>query len=173
MSINPKDLQKFYDMWAPVMSVLPSVITAVERENEVERHVQILQKDLERIKAEKQQVIEAAEAKLHAISEAIEETATKKAAADAEVKAYEADCKLKIADKQKATEAKINALESKVTAITQQIENSEKAHGMRLKAMEDELRTKQVEAEAQLAEIERKTAAANKALDNIRAKLGV
>lgn len=39
MQINPKELQKFYDAWAPVIASLPAVINVAERSNELDAHI--------------------------------------------------------------------------------------------------------------------------------------
>lgn len=38
---NPKELQKFLDLWGPVVASLPAVINSLERENDMTRSLAI------------------------------------------------------------------------------------------------------------------------------------
>ena len=46
MNLNSKELQKFYDLWSPMLQALPAVIEAAEREEELKRGVAILEKNV-------------------------------------------------------------------------------------------------------------------------------
>jgi hypothetical protein len=105
MEINPKELQKFHDLWAPMIAALPAVINAAERANELVNHTAILEARLQDVVSET--VKAATEKDAH-----IQEAHLRVALVDAErvAKRNEADDQLKEINKEvKAAKAAADA----------------------------------------------------------------
>jgi hypothetical protein len=96
MAINTKELQKFLDIWSPIIAALPAVISATERENELETHVPILQSQLEKVQADTLEVLAAKATQIEAVNADIQALQVKKEAALQEVRTCKEDCKAEI-----------------------------------------------------------------------------
>lgn len=172
MAINPKELQRFLDVWQPVIQALPAVINAAEYEAELGRHVAILESQRDEALAK--------------TAEAAEQSAKLVAAAKDELKKLESK-KLSLAqDAQSATDAmnsevaaaKVQA-DLAIDALQRSVEDARKAADAERTAIA--AATAEAAAAAttalddlkqQVAELEKRKAAGEKALDALRAKLG-
>ena len=171
MNINPKELQKFHDLWAPMIAALPAVINAAERANELQNHTALLEKELNNVitateasKAERAAAIVAAGNKL------VELEVQRKALSD-EVKAHAKVCKTKIASAEEESAAKIATVEARNGELEVALKNVEQALLDR-KAKADADYAEHLNAKrTELDDVEAKLASAQKALDKLRAKL--
>lgn len=172
MAINPKELQRFLDVWQPVIQALPAVINAAEYEAELGRHVAILESQRDEAIAK--------------TAEAAEQSAKLIAAAKEELKKISAKKDSLAKDTQEATEAlnqtvaaaKVQA-DLAIDALRRSVEDAHKS----AEAERTAIAAATAEAAAaaatalddlkqQVAELEKRKAAGEKALDALRAKLG-
>ena len=171
MAINPKELQKFHDLWAPMIASLPAVINAVETAAELERHTLILRTQCDEIIAEgAASKVDMANAVLKAQSElkGIEaEKAEKTKAAAAHAKA----CQDRIADAEASVNARVIEQAARADAAVAMKANIEKELAER-KAKADSEYAEHLNAKrTELEELEAKLLSAQKTLDKLRSKL--
>lgn len=172
MNINPKELQKFHDLWAPMIAALPAVINAAETAAELTNHVAILQAQRDeavskRVAAEAEMAaaIQVARAELKAIS-------ADKAEATKAVKEHAKHCAEKIAIAEAATAEKLDALGSAVMGTEQSLNNVTTALATRKNDADADFARHIAAKQAEVADVEAKLVAAQVALDKLRAKFG-
>lgn len=172
MNINPKELQKFHDLWAPMIAALPAVINAAEHAAELTNHVAILQGQRDAAVQHRKDA-EATIASSNAAAAAeLKKLADEKAALSKDLKEHAKDCKAKAAAAEALLAGKLEELAAKgaeaakaAEALTQDLLDRKAAAD---KDYAEHLQSKA----AELAEVEAKLAAAQSSLDRLRAKLG-
>lgn len=172
MSIDIGALRKFQDMWEPVLQAIPAVMELEAKKADMERWLASEQAKLAKAQAEVAATYEEADKRLEAVNKQLAAAMEDTAAAKAEA----AEIKRSAAEKAKEAMAKAQA---KVDALDQQTLYQAAA----LKTISDEYATKLSQAqaahamavkgmEAEIIDLEKRKAAAEKALDTLRAKLG-
>lgn len=172
MDFNPKEIQKFYDIWSPMLEALPAVIAAAERGDELKRHTAILTKELQDV----QKKIADEEARVAPVKASVEQKLAELAAMkDEAVRGYNqyvADAKAHIAEVDKQTDEEVAKIKAKVIAANSQLQDVEKK-AAEAKALADmEIAAAKKAAEAELADIEAKKQTVEKALASLKAKIG-
>lgn len=172
MDFNPKEIQKFYDIWSPMLEALPAVIAAAERGDELKRHTTILAKELQDVQKQIADEKDKVEPVSKQVQAAIEELKTKQAEAERGYNKYVADARAHINEIDKNTAAEVAAISAKVGAaqaeLAKAMQEIEKA-----KAQADaEINQKKAAAESELADIEAKKQVVEKALASLKAKIG-
>lgn len=172
MSINKRELQRFLDVWGPVITVLPAVINAAERETELEIHTQQLQMQLDKVKLEAVAAAEkAAEQNATAAAELSRLQAAKAVAAQEVSDAMQAS-KDSIAEVRAATDADIKQLNARVSAAKVLAQVAETEAGQILDAVNKKVAQREAELELMVAAAEKRVNDAEAALDKLRSKLG-
>jgi len=172
MNINPKELQKFHDLWAPMISALPAVINAAERANELVNHTAQLQAVLDGVvvateasKKEAADAVAAAQAQIAALNDQRKEL-------DAEVKEHAKECRKKIDAAKQVADEKIAEHTARANESAETLANSAEQLRVQLQENDRAFLAQKAEHERILAEVEAKRTAAEKALDKLREKLG-
>ena len=172
MNINPKELQKFHDLWAPMIASLPAVINAVETAAEMERHVAILS-------AQRDQAVAEATASKNDASEVI----LKARAELKDIAAEKSELTKSVKVHGKACEERIKEAEANVSAQAALNADKVKALVAETAAVAETLASRIAQANADYAEVlatklaevkdlESRGAKAQESLDKLRAKLG-
>ena len=172
MDFNPKEIQKFYDIWSPMLEALPAVIVAAERGDELKRHTAILTKDLQDV----QKQIEDEKAKVEPVrketQDLISDLKNKQAQAEQGYNKYVADAKAHIVEIEKSTEAEVAAIKAKVGAAQAELAQATQEIAKAKAQADAEISQKKAAAEAELADIEAKKQVVERALASLKAKIG-
>lgn len=172
MTIDIGALRKFQETWAPVMDAIPAVVEMVERKADMEREVGAHRAAMEKAQAEIQKAYDTADLRIAQFNDDIsrlgdmkaalvQEIADTRAAARAAAEEERAAATAQLAAIQEQT-AQANAQLATVNAqIAAQTAEAQAAHTAAVSAMS-----------AEIADLEKRRAAAEKALDALRAKLG-
>lgn len=172
MDFNPKEIQKFYDIWSPMLEALPAVIAAAERGDELKRHTAILTKDLQDI----QKQIADEKAKVDPVrketQDLIADLKNKQAQAEQGYNQYLADAKAHLAEVGKETEIEVARIKEQVFAANAELAKTNKEIADAKAQAEAEIKQIKASAEAELADIEGKKQVVERALASLKAKIG-
>jgi predicted phage tail protein len=172
MDFNPKEIQKFYDIWAPMLEALPAVINAAERGDELKRHTTILEKNLQDV----QQKIVDEEAKVEPVRKAtqdkINELKAKEAEAQQGYNQYLADAKAHLAEVGAQTEDEVAKIKAKVSEAQAELAKVTQDTAKAKADAAEEIKKQKADAEAELADITAKKQIVEKALASLKAKIG-
>ncbi len=91
-NINPKELQKFYDIWAPMINSLPTVINAVATHEELQRSVEVLRARVSDAESEAQAHKDAARDSLVRAKEELKALAAEKMELTKSIKTHAKEC---------------------------------------------------------------------------------
>lgn len=170
-AINPKELQKFHDLWAPMIAALPAVINAAERSAELERHIAI--KEAEFIKIDEACVQREAAAEA-SVSAARERTAQAKANHALELAALEAEAKEARASVRKAkadAAAKVAEHQAGAVAAAQATEVARKEHLAALAALEGQRAAQMASIAVEVKALEAKRDEVQAVIESLRKQL--
>jgi chromosome segregation ATPase len=172
MAIDVNALRKFQETWAPVMEAIPAVMDAVAKKADMDRALAAQQSELTKAKAEIQKVYDEAEKRLTAANVTIKAMLDRQAQISQAIDAARKDADEKAKVAQEAAMQRLAAVESRLAGAE-----------AKLKTVDADIRRKtdaamadhaaQVEAmESEIKELDKRRAAAEKALESLRAKLG-
>lgn len=170
--VNPKELQKFLDLWGPVIAVLPSVINATEREEELARHIVALEAQLVQVKADTEANLAERAAKVAAADQMLASLKDQRVQAAAEVKVAQAEAKAEVASAKKEAEAKIKVLEASTVNAQAKLRAAQGELNAKLAEQAAAFAEQATTLQADIDELERKRAQAESALAELRFKLG-
>lgn len=172
MDFNPKEIQKFYDTWAPMLQALPAVITAAERGEELKRGIATLERQLQGIQKE----ISETEAKVDPVrkdvNEKISQLNNMKAEAESGYKQYLIDAKAHIAEVDKETEAEVARIKGKISAANVELRDVERDLTISKAKADAEFKQYKQTIESEMADLEAKKKAIEDALASLKAKIG-
>jgi BMFP domain-containing protein YqiC len=172
MNLNPKELQKFYDLWSPMLQALPAVIEAAEREDELKRGVTILEKKLQDIQTQ----IAAEEARVEPVRKEVDDRIRvireQRAEAQRGYEQYVADAKAHIAKIDEETEADVARIKAKVTVAGSELQSVEREVAAAKAKANAEAKQQKAALEAEIAELEAKKKSVEDALESLKAKIG-
>jgi uncharacterized protein involved in exopolysaccharide biosynthesis len=172
MDFNPKEIQKFYDIWSPMLEALPAVIAAAERGDELKRHTAILTKDLQDV----QKQIADEKAKVGPVrketQDAIEALVKQKIEAERGYNQYLSDAKAHLAEIDTQTDAEVAAIKAKVGEAQAELAQATQEITKAKAQADAEISQKKATAEAELADIEAKKQVVERALASLKAKIG-
>lgn len=172
MKFNPREIQKFYDIWAPMLEALPAVINAAERGDELERSMVTLENQLKGIQkkiADEEARVAPARAEVDATIAAIQ---TQKAEAERGYKKYLADAKAHLDEVAKETEDQVVKIKDQVSiAMSELAQAKQEVSAVKAQAAQD-IAIQKAAAEAELADIAAKKQVVEKALAALKAKIG-
>ena len=172
MAINVGALRKFQEVWGPVLDAIPAVVEMTERQADMEREANSHRAEMDKAKAEIQKAYDEADVRLSQFNSVISELQEQKNATAAEIremkrkateaaKAAQDKADAKLADVERAIDVAVNKLKTIDVDYAERTMLAKTAHEVEVKAMA-----------AEIADLEKRKAAAEKALDALRAKLG-
>lgn len=172
MDFNPKEIQKFYDTWAPMLQALPAVIEAAERGEELKRGITTLERQLQGI----QQQIAETEAKVDPVRKSVDakisELRNMQAEAESGYKQYIIDAKAHIAEINKETDAEVARIKGKIGEANAELRNVERELAMSKAKADAEFKQHKQAIESEMADLEAKKQAIEDALASLKAKIG-
>jgi chromosome segregation ATPase len=172
MNLNPRELQKFYDLWAPMLQALPAVIEAADREEELKRGVTILEKKLQDIQTQ----IADEEARVEPVrkdtNDRIRLIRDQQTEAQRGYEQYVADAKAHIVKIDEETEAEVARIKAKVSVAGAELQSAEREIVVAKAKANAEAKQQKAELEAEIAELEAKKKSIEDALESLKAKIG-
>lgn len=172
MNLNPKELQKFYDLWSPMLQALPAVIEAAEREDELKRGVTILEKKLQDIQTQ----IADEEARVEPVrkdtNDRIRLIRDQQTEAQRGYEQYVADAKAHIVKIDEETEAEVARIKAKVSVAGAELQSAEREVVVAKAKANAEAKQQKAELEAEIADLEAKKKSIEDALESLKAKIG-
>lgn len=172
MAINVGALRKFQEVWGPVLDAIPAVVEMTERQADMEREVNAHRAEMDKAKAEIQKAYDEADVRLAAFNDEISKLQAQKNELATEIrenkrkateaaKAAQDKADAKLAEVERAIEVSVNKLKTVDVDYAERTMIAKAAHEAEVKAML-----------AEITDLEKRKAAAEKALDSLRAKLG-
>jgi len=169
---NPKELQKFLDLWGPVVASLPAVINSLERENDLNRNLAIMEARLQELNKQCEDAAGCATEALNKIRDELDAVQAQKANVATEVLAAKGQAQKDIADAKKAADVDIAAHKARAAKARSDAAAVEKDAAVRIAKADADITAKVAAGEAVLAELEARRLIAEKVLADLRAKLG-
>ena len=172
MAIDTTALRKFQDVWGPVLDAIPAVLEAVAKQSDVERELRIKKVELDEAGKKIDATFVEADKRLSSVNSEMEQAMQQKEKALAEIEDAK---KAQAADDVKAAEAQrklVDDWNKKIASLQSQFSNVEAEHAKKVAAAEASFAEKTAALEADVKDLEKRKAAAEKALDALRSKLG-
>lgn len=172
MPIDTTALRKFQDVWGPVLDAIPAVLEAVAQKTDVERELRIKQIEIDEAGKKIDAAFVEADKRLSSVNSEMEQAMQQKAKALADIEEAK---KAQAADNAKAEEAQRKLLDEwnqKIASLQSQFSNVEAEHAKKVAAAEASFAEKTAALDADVKDLEKRKAAAEKALDALRSKLG-
>jgi hypothetical protein len=170
--INSVELRKFTDVWGPLVLSMPRVISVVERVEELERHVVVLEQRRDEASTEAVRLKDQGEQDLAAARLALIDINRERQAATRAVSDHKKQCELRI--KKAAAEAEETDKRLKSELANAKIEQASELQALRLQLeaaranQAEEIRKLEIEAQ----DLVGKKEAAQVALDELKSRLG-
>jgi len=172
MTIDIGALRRFQATWGPVIDVIPDVINMVEQQADLDRALAANRLELNKATAEIDEAYAEATKQLAASKEELAATGKQKAAVAAEIVASRQTAAEAAEAADASAKARLAAIEAQITessAVLAKVDGriaadtaaAQAEHAVAVKAMQ-----------AEIVDLEKRKAAAEKALDTLRAKLG-
>jgi hypothetical protein len=172
MPIDTTALRKFQDVWGPVLAAIPAVLEATAQKADVERELRIKQAEIDEADKKIAKAFEEADKRLSSVNSEMEQAMQQKAKALADIEAAK---KVDADNRAKANEVQRKAADDwnvKIATLQSQFSNVEAEHAKKVSAAEADFAAKTAALEADVKDLEKRKAAAEKALDALRSKLG-
>lgn len=172
MSINTKELQRFHDVWGPMINSLPTVINATERMADLEKYLAELNAKADTVKVESQRELDLKNAQVSAANEQLNTLRAKKRQIESETDAALKIQKAKMAQIQSEVEAKVAECSDRVNAAQARAAQAEAMAAAMFAEADKVVADKMVELGKEVAAADKRVRDAETALDKLRAKLG-
>ena len=172
MPIDTSALRKFQDVWGPVLEAIPAVLEATAKKADVDRELRIKQVELDEADKKIAKAFEEADRRLSSVNSEMEQAVEQKAKALADIEAAK---KAQAADNAKAEEVQRKIADEwnkKIAGLQSQFSNVEIEHAKKVSAAEADFAAKIAALDADVKDLEKRKATAEKALETLRSKLG-
>lgn len=172
MAINTKALRDFQTIWGPVIEAIPAVLDMAASQADWERAVAVKKIEFDEADKKIAKAFEEADKRLSSVNSEMEQAMQQKAKALADIEDAK---KAQAADDVKAAEAQrklVDDWNKKIASLQSQFSNVEAEHAKKVAAAEASFAEKTAALEADVKDLEKRKAAAEKALDALRSKLG-
>jgi uncharacterized protein YhaN len=172
MAIDTNALRKFQDLWGPVLEAIPAVLEATAKKADIERDLRIKQVEIDDADNKIAKAFEEADKRLSSVNSEMEQAMQQKAKALADIASAK---KAQAADDAKAVEAQRKVMDEwgkKIATLQSQFSNVESEHAKKVIDLEADFAGRVLALEAEVKDLEKRKAVAEKALDALRSKLG-
>ena len=170
--MNSKEIQKFYDLWAPMIASLPAVINAIDTEEELTRSLQVRRAEFDQLEAKR----ESREAELLQHVDDIKlrlQSAVDQAEADKKAARASADkAKTAAAEVEKKANERAAAAEADAKKAEQLYRDAEASRSKVFAQIDEEALARKNALQAEIDELENKRQEAEATLNALRFKLG-
>lgn len=171
MSINVKALKDFQKVWSPVIDSIPQVLEAVQVQGNLEKSIASKQAELEQAKDAVQAVFDKANQELDLLKSDAEKIRNECDEAKRQIGLDKADARAAIAKAKAKADGMIASKEQRILDLEGKISGLDAEWSVRTREAERIHGDAVKEMKAELADIEKKTAAAERTLDSLRKKL--
>ena len=172
MTIDIGALRRFQSTWGPVIDVIPGVINMVEQQADFERGLAAKRIELNNATAEIASAYEEADKRLIALNAELVAASTQKSEVLAEIN----EAKKAAVEAAKVADAKakvrLSAIEDQITESSAVLAKVKDKIAENTSAAQAEHAQIVLVMQAEILDLEKRKAAAEKALDTLRAKLG-
>lgn len=172
MTIDTGALRKFQEVWGPAVAAIPAVLDMVDREADLNRGIEAKRLELEKAQQKIDAAYAEADKRLMALNDEMSTVMARKTAVTQEISAAQNKAQEEAAAAEKQKQAALDALQGQIVAVQSQLQGLQGEYAAK-KAQAEAEHAQAVKAmNAEIAGLEAKKAAAEKALDAIKAKLG-
>ena len=172
MPIDTTALRKFQDLWGPVLEAIPAVLEATAKQADVERELRIKQVELADAGKKIDAAFVEADKRLSSVNSEMEQAMQQKAQALADIEAAKQAQADGFAEAEKAFNVTEMEWVQKTSALQSQFAQVEANLAQKIADADAEYAEKVAALEAEVKGLEERKAAAEKALDALRSKLG-
>lgn len=172
MPIDTIALRKFQEVWGPVLDAIPAVLEATAKRADVERELRIKQVELEGADKKISDSFVEANKRLSAVNSEMEQAIEQKTKVLADIEDAKA---AQAADNVKAEEAQrktVDEWNQSIAKLQSQFSNVEVEHAKKVSDLEADFAGRVLTLDAEVKDLEKRKATAEKALDTLRSKLG-
>jgi hypothetical protein len=172
MAIDTTALRKFQDLWGPVLAAIPAVLEAAAKQADVERMLRVKQVEFDDADKKIATAFEEANKRLSSVNSEMEQAMQQKAQALADIEAAKkAQSDSFDAAKQAFAVTEMEWVQ-KTSALQSQFSQVEANLAQKMADADATYADKVTALEVDVKDLEKRKAAAEKALDVLRSKLG-
>jgi tetrahydromethanopterin S-methyltransferase subunit G len=172
MAIDTNALRKFQELWGPVIEAIPAVLEATAKKADAERELRIKQVEIDAADNKIAKAFEEADKRLSSVNSEMEQAMQQKAKALADIeyaKKVDADNRVKAEESQRKV---VDEWNQRIAKLQSQFSNVESEYAKKVIDLEADFAGRVLALEAEVKDLEKRKAAAEKALDALRSKLG-
>jgi chromosome segregation ATPase len=172
MTIDIGALRRFQATWGPVIAVIPDVINMAEQQADFERGLAAKRLELDNATKAIDAAYEEADKRLVTLNAELVEVSNQKVAVAAEIDAAQQAAAEAAKTADAAAKARLGAIEAQITESSAVLAKVDERIIADTAAAQAEHATAVKVMESAILDLEKRKAAAEKALDTLRAKLG-
>lgn len=172
MNINPKELQKFHDLWAPMIAALPAVINAAERAAELENHLAIKLAEFEKLDQRCSKREADAETSVRAAQERTAAARASHAEAVAQMDLEVKEAKASVRKAKSDAAAKVAEHQATAAEAYKSLEQARRDHEEQLRGLKSERDILASGLNAEIKALEAKRDEVISAIETLRKQLG-
>lgn len=172
MSLDVNALRLFQATWGPVLDAIPTVIDAIGRQADFDRELKLKAMALADANKEIESVYAEADKRLQAINNQMTEAINARLANEAAIEKAKRDAADAADEAAKAQNAVLADIAEKIAAKTAELSAVDADIAAKTAAAQAEHEAVVAKMAAEVADLEKRQAAAEKALESLRAKLG-
>jgi chromosome segregation ATPase len=172
MTIDTNALRKFQEIFAPILELIPAVLAAEAGKRDLDREIVLKKAELDKADKDITRAFEEANKRLSAINSEMEKLMQQKTKVLSDIEAaknVDADNRANI---EKDQAKSLNDWSQKVAKLQSQYSNVEAEHAKNVAVAEAAFAEKSAALEADVKDLEKRKATAEKALEALRNKLG-
>jgi uncharacterized small protein (DUF1192 family) len=172
MAIDTNSLRKFQEIFTPILELIPTVLAAEAGKRDLEREIVLKKAELDKADKDITKAFEEADKRLIAVNSEMEKAMQQKAKTEKDIE----DAKKADADNRAKAEAvfnqTVNEWNQRIAVLQSQFSNVQADYNKKVVDTEADFAGRVLALEAEVKDLEKRKAAAEKALDALRSKLG-
>lgn len=172
MAIDYNALRRFQEMWGPVMDALPSILEASAKQADIERVLRLTKLDHEKAVKDVGAVYAEADKRLAQMNKELEDIQAEKDRVRAEIEQSRIAYAEEVQKSMKTQQELLHAINTKITVASNRLATVEAEYSVKVEAAEKNVADTIAKLDADVKELEKRKAAAEKALASLRDKLG-
>jgi tellurite resistance protein len=172
MAIDTNSLRKFQEIFTPILELIPTVLAAEAGKRDLEREIVLKRAELDKADKDIAKAFEEADKRLIAVNSEMEKAMQQKAKTEKDIE----DAKKADADNRAKAEAEhakaLDDLYKRTALLQSQYSGIDSEYAKKVIDLEADFAGRVLALEAEVKDLEKRKAAAEKALDALRSKLG-
>jgi chromosome segregation ATPase len=172
MAIDTNALRKFQEIFTPILELIPAILSAEAGKRDLDREIVLKKAELDKADKDIAKAFEEADKRLSAVNSEMEKAMQQKAKTEKDIedaKKIDADNRAKAEEAQRKV---VDEWNQRIAKLQSQCSNVEAEHAKRVADTEASFAEKSAALEADVKELEKRKATAEKALEALRNKLG-